>query len=256
MPGPRDNELVFTLDGPGVGPKTVEPVEALRLAADFFDLIKKFGVGSKALELKGIRTFKGSQRFAVITDDTGEASVRAHRVRRCMEGVEFPPPQVVVPFEVFRRKLVHISESRKTAAFEVGVGGDVGVLVPLPSPVAEVHEEMEARAVIISVTGGDGRFARVAIAGEPRAFRVELPNQVDVRRFGAHIDGAVDLVLRATRDVNGNIEGAKLLEATFVKHVPNELEMLRQWFKPAADEWAKVEDVDEELKRERIGSSH
>ncbi len=254
--GPKADELAFAVEGPGVTPKSVDPAEFFNLAASFFDLIRKIGDPGSKLSLEGVRIFQGSAASASVVSDIPEAAARGERLRRCIEGSEIAPSGVVVPLDAFRRRLLALGPIRQ-ASYQAGNELASARLTPRTTAAPSVTEIIEARALILGVNGGNERSARVAVHGEPRTFRIEL-SKAEVCLFGARIDHSVDLVVRVTRTEAGVIDSGVLVEAPrFVEKKDDELETLRAWFKPAADEWAQVEDIDGELRRERVGhSSH
>jgi hypothetical protein len=246
----REEDLRLEIEGGGVEKKTVDAKKALELAAAYLDFLEKISAEEEPEENPEPVRFYGLEV-----------------VDKCVEFISTPdnPIKALVAAEIAKALLADrgeaprgLGESRDRLAHAVGGFGEQKIVAsigknkfPLVLPPAEEDKSpfviTTFRATLNGLWRGRARFSA---RREKKDFSVKI-ELFHVVELGHHMLRELDIKVKLTRDLDGNIESAKLLRFYPVSQ-EDPTEAWQAFYRQVGgDEWDRVDNLEEEIKRRR-----
>ena len=243
----KDGKLRLKIDGPGVGPDTLDPLATLELARSYLQLLQKVSQDLEIkLELTGLRVESGSAALAFTPTNprlAEEISVQAHRM---VSGEVLIPPRLEGPTHAFASAVRALPKEQSVSVL---VGPRKLLVVPRePAAVAPRRSVTTIRALLVSIGGLGHPTARFVSKSEERTFALRLESQALAQQLARFIYRDLDIVAELHRDEDGIIVGGHLTE---FREVPrgDPLSAWKRWYEAVASEWDEVDDIEAELGR-------
>jgi hypothetical protein len=246
----KRSELLFELDGPNVGPETVDSVALLRLADVWFRLTMKVAETAKlGLTLRGIRVVNKCVAIAVTPSNGRAASLATKRTLRVVKGEDDPMKGAESLVAELRAGLRGLPPDVKA---NVRLGKVLHAVRPPKLPVAETpweQTELRVRPIRVGKRGEHEERQSVELASDSEIGTFTLDASLDdARRLGAMLRRDVDVEVEVCRDIDGYIDRGRVLKVILLEG-NDDAEAWRSWFATNAGEWENVENVREELGR-------
>jgi hypothetical protein len=245
------SDLVLEVDGPNVHPNTVDSTQLLALASSYLELLQKMGSeDDRPIKFTGLQIKDKCVAVYVQPDDSGLARSLADvssaylAERRLPQGLPQGLTKSIREVQHALRSFPHDHRAKVMV-------GTWGVDLALPDQIVDPDPAgaVESfRGKIVRVGGKAPKF-QVQPAFEETPFSVDVTVEV-AQKLAENLYGEVDLVVEIFRSSKGRVYTAKLLEFAIVSD-RDPTEAWREWFKPHAQYWDQVDDLEEELTRDR-----
>lgn len=245
---PAEDVVQVELDGPGVSPKNVDAVALLRVAESYLWLVSRLGqLHNRPVTLTGIEVIDKCAAVQTWPTDMSRAVLFCQEATRVISGADEAPHGAEQAAKDAREVLRSLP---KTMTARVLAGKFASALVPPTEEPLRDHgwEQTELRATLVR-TGGKKPVAQFRSVDDGAFFTLDLPSEEKARELGQHLYKDVDVEALILRGVEGGIERGELLDL----HVLTDSEPAsawRTWFRENAAEWADVDDVLGELRRD------
>jgi len=246
-----DKLLRLEIDGPGVGPASLDPVAALEVGRAYFRLLRQVAE-EQGLELGlvGLDIEDKCAAFVVTPDNFKTARQTVGRAHRIVTGEDAASVGLGAAAEEFRAA-VRALPSAQTVAVLIGQDRFAVTREAATKPFTR-RSITRLRVMVVTVGAGRQPFARLSSKSEPKPFNVTVKDLPRVQALARHLGNLVDADVALERDSENAVIKGELLEFTPVdsKRGLEGLEAWRKWFALTAPEWLELDDVDAALGRD------
>jgi hypothetical protein len=241
------HEVILEVDGPGLHTDTVDTVAALRLGAEYFELLRKIAAETGAtLTFVGIRAVDKCHQWIANANDAYAAKDANKKASAYLRGEQIPTRSVKSNVTRTRQAIQLLPTGAVVFArmgeerFDISGGSTTEETASLA--------ELSLRARLIAVGGKRPTAKFEASAEGSRQFTIELSEGV-AQQLGQFLYRDLDIHVRVRRDAHGQIAGGRLLSFAAVQGSVS-VDELRAWFKDAGKGWNEVDDLEAELGRD------
>lgn len=239
----QDNELLLEIDGDGVSPQTIDSLALLGLAKAWFELVGRVATANKEpIHFSGVAVI---DKCAAVKLQASDSVIAKRSVKRSLHLVQGDTAPFGLEGHVQEvQKRLRALPSHMTA--HVFAGNDSELLKAAALPEAESpYERIQLRAIPIRASIRPPYLHVVSASEDERPFRVDTTEEeAEALRLGR----AIDIVLLCTRDDDGHVKDARLIEVHELED-SDPVQTWRAWFADNAAEWEDVEDIEAELGR-------
>jgi hypothetical protein len=246
MGAPLGNEdLLLELDGPDVHPGTVDSAKLLAFASAYLDLLARMASEEEApIAFRGLSIIDKCVAIQVRPDDVDYARILAGGSASYLSGDRSP--------RGLGANVARVQESIRAFPKDYRAKVVVGtwtqdLFIPETKPSSDLPAAIEAmRATVQRIGGADPRVRFKGIL-DRYPFSVDV-SQAEAIALAPYLYKDVEIVVRVIRTAEGRISFCQLMEFHPVSQQDSG-EAWREWFRPHAEHWDEVKDIEEALGR-------
>ena len=240
------NDILLEVSGPDARPSTVDPAKVLEFGASYLALLTKMaGDEETPISFAGLFIIEKCFAFRMVANDPASVRILSSEAAGYVRGRKYPHGlgEHVVRVQEALRLFPHGYE-----ATVINGPWKQRLRVPDAENVQAPPYSIETiRATVLRV-GGLRATVRLKPVLEQHTFTAFVERE-QAKELAKHLYCDVDIVIRAARTDDGNIDAdtCRIVEFTRVTD-DDPADAMRKWFKPYAEYWDKVEDVEQELR--------
>jgi hypothetical protein len=234
-------EFLLEVNGPEVHSSTVDSAKMLEFGAAYVDLLCKMAEEEEnPISFTGLSVIDKCAAIQISAQDNAYArqlsSTAAAYIRgRCPpRGLGQPIVRVQESLRAFPReynfKVINGPWEQPLAVPEVASGPEIPFAI----------ENM--RATVLRVGGVEPKV-RLKPVLELFTFSASVERDL-AKRLGEHLYADIDLVAKVLRTDEGRVTSCTVIAFRVVESEQDPVEAMRRWYKPYAEYWDKIDDVE------------
>lgn len=247
----RDTDFLIEVDGANVDPGNVDSIRLLALASSYLQLVVRLGAEEGVpVSFKGLRVIDKCVAIKVEPNDPVNAQDMAEATGSLLAESAEPPKGLAMLVQQVQQS---VRQLPKGQVAKVIMGPwQQRLQVPLHLPTPPDSRSIEVIRARVMRTGGKTPTVRIQGVLSGEWLTLEVTSE-QAQALGRHLYGEAEFDVVVWRSHEGRATKAKLMDFEIVDASVDPTEAWRKWFAPHAVYWDQVEDIEEELRRDRRG---